>query len=651
MKEGYDANQRYCFILGSGASYTSGIPTGLKLMPEWHKYLQSKGMEYIRECASDCGISDDKLERIFEPDYEFQSEDYFTLYDLRFAGMPIAAYSYLQKTMEKAEPSIGYYMLALLMDQTENKLVITTNFDSLVEEVLYLYNAKHPLVAGHESLAPFIGTVENMGRPIVAKVHRDLTLQPLNREAELQKLADSWAESLRTAFSKYIPIVIGYAGGDQTLMNLLEKTKLDEIYWCSLKDSESERIENLLNNRPRGYLVKIKGFDEVMFELASKMMEGKTIDRPDDRMNELFDKRIKNYKKQRDKLSKKVVDEETVRSSEEDISSKNLKTRNESTNDSDIDITTTNNSTATAASKLDLLDKIASPDDSLADKVASLQVSALKYYNSKDIDQALKCCDEAIEIQPEDASLHHLKGTILYNIGLYREAIRELDTAIELDPDNARYHYSRGTALYELGRYDESLKEKDKALLLDPENAIYEESRNVTLYAIGRYEEVLKNTDEALELNPDNVRYHHLRSATLYKLGRFNEALEESNATLKLNPNNALYHDSHGTILHKLGRFEEALKESDEALRLDSNNAEYHDNLSATLHELRRYEEALEESNYALRLNPDNARYHDSRGRTLQKLGRFDEAQKEFDEADRLDPENTRYNSGRQKSQ
>ena len=274
VKEGYDSDLRYCFILGSGASYTSGIPTGLKLMAEWHKYLKSKGMEYIVESAKDCGVSKEKVEQLFAPDYKLQSEDYFALFDLRFAGKPIVAYRYLQKLMENAEPSIGYYMLAVLMDNTENKLVITTNFDTLVEDVLYLYHAKHPLVAGHESLAPFIGTVENMGRPVVAKVHRDLTLQPLNREEELQKLADAWAENLHTALSKYIPIVIGYSGGDQTLMNLLEKTKLDNIYWCSLSDSESERIENLLKKCPRGYLVKIKGFDDVMFSLVSKMMEG-----------------------------------------------------------------------------------------------------------------------------------------------------------------------------------------------------------------------------------------------------------------------------------------------------------------------------------------------------------------------------------------
>lgn len=43
--------RRYCFILGSGASITSGIPSGLKLMPKWQEYLRKKGADNIRNRA------------------------------------------------------------------------------------------------------------------------------------------------------------------------------------------------------------------------------------------------------------------------------------------------------------------------------------------------------------------------------------------------------------------------------------------------------------------------------------------------------------------------------------------------------------------------------------------------------------------------
>lgn len=462
VKEGYDSDLRYCFILGSGASYTSGIPTGLKLMPEWHKYLKSKGKEYIMECAKDSGVSKEKVEQLFAPDYKFQSEDYFALFDLRFAGKPIVAYRYLQKLMEDAEPSIGYYMLAVLMDNTENKLVITTNFDSLVEDVLYMYHAKHPLVAGHESLASFIGTVENMGRPVVAKVHRDLTLQPLNREKELQKLADAWAESLRTALSKYIPIVIGYSGGDQTLMNLLEKTKLDNIYWCSLYDSESERIENLLKKCPRGYLVKIKGFDDVMFSLASKMMEGKDFDRPIDRMKKLFHSREENYNKQYLDINKKLIDEETARRSGDAKALTKPVFGNEAAEPSGKGARVRDSVAETVENKLDLLDKMDSKEKTPDLKAAALRRDALKHFNRGDYKEALEYCDKAIEIQPDDAELLNLKGTIFFFTSQYKSAEVCYSKSIALEPDNVDYHINRGTTLKRLGRSEEAQKEFDK---------------------------------------------------------------------------------------------------------------------------------------------------------------------------------------------
>ena len=36
LEEGYRNERRYCFILGAGASKTSGIPTGEELARQWY---------------------------------------------------------------------------------------------------------------------------------------------------------------------------------------------------------------------------------------------------------------------------------------------------------------------------------------------------------------------------------------------------------------------------------------------------------------------------------------------------------------------------------------------------------------------------------------------------------------------------------------
>ena len=155
MYEEYQSDVRFCFILGAGASVSSGIPTGLQMMRGWRDYLlrESKHIQHlVEERAENLGIPEEEYAHIFKPEYELKSEDYFTLYDLRFEGASSSASTFLEEHMTGKSPSCGYYYLADLLCNTENRLVITTNFDSLMEDALFISQSTHPLVAGHESL-------------------------------------------------------------------------------------------------------------------------------------------------------------------------------------------------------------------------------------------------------------------------------------------------------------------------------------------------------------------------------------------------------------------------------------------------------------------------------------------------------------------
>ena len=66
-------------------------------------------------------------------------------------------------------------MAIMLTDKGRNNLVITTNFDSLVEDALFMYTSSKPLVINHELLADYAGD-PNISRPIIAKVHRGIFL-------------------------------------------------------------------------------------------------------------------------------------------------------------------------------------------------------------------------------------------------------------------------------------------------------------------------------------------------------------------------------------------------------------------------------------------------------------------------------------------
>ena len=688
--EGYQAGQRYCFILGAGASKTSGIRTGEELMREWRNFLIQRGKTYADNCAQDLDMEPSHYVHLLDPKASLRNDDYFTLFDLRYAGNPNAAYAFLEREMEHAFPSCGYYPLAMMLAHTENRLVITTNFDSLVEDALYIYTATHPLSVGHESLAPYMEN--DTRRPVIAKVHRDLLLQPMNREEEMQRLAKEWEEPLRNALQKYIPIVIGYAGGDHTLMSLLPRLKLKGLYWC-YRDEVTERSIQKLVAQQDGYLVKIQGFDEIMFRLGerfAKEAEIKQVEEVKRLLRDQAENRGKRYAEQITAIQQKYEpqkNEDTpALSAGEDDDLRGIVRAIDTYAGQDgkqggsaageplaqdariallkgkyqqaYDLYTS--AIALEPNAADYYDrrstalyKMEQYEAALADesKAIALEPNNAEYYHGRAVilhameryEEALKDRIKAIELEPEKARYWQQRGVTLRAMGRYEEALKDSNRAVELEPENAKYYDSRSTGLHAMGRYEEALKDSNQAVELEPENAEYYNSRGVTLHAMGRYEEALKDSNQAVELEPENARYYNSRSVTLRAMGRYEEALADAEHAVELEPENARYWEQRGVTLYAMGRYKDALADINKAIDLDSKNAEYYGSRAGTLHSMEQYEEALEDRNKALELVPESARFWEQRGVTLHEMERYGDALKDKTKAVELAPENARY--------
>ena len=106
LEEGCKNERRYCFILGAGASKTSGIPTGEELAKQWHgEILEQCSKEEIKELKKRLGVRSTKP----------SSRAYFDLYAMRFFPDYQNGSAFLERTLERAQPSLGYYPLAALL--------------------------------------------------------------------------------------------------------------------------------------------------------------------------------------------------------------------------------------------------------------------------------------------------------------------------------------------------------------------------------------------------------------------------------------------------------------------------------------------------------------------------------------------------------
>ncbi len=273
--DGIVKNCSFAFILGAGASVSSGIDAGGTLTRKWIWELYDRAPDKGSAKLEDWATAENLKITNFE--YSNAAAFYPEIYDRRFSSQPDFGNAYLEDEMEDAEPNIGYSFLSRILTETRHKVVITTNFDNLVADALAIFTGKLPLVCGHQSLAEL--ALPQLRRPLVAKIHNDLTLAPKSSAVETRKLSEEWEKTLKSLLEFYTPIVIGYGGNDGSLMNFLTDLEPGDIkngiYWCYRKNGgpPNGKISDLVGKH-QGWLIPIDGFDEFMLELGERLKYG-----------------------------------------------------------------------------------------------------------------------------------------------------------------------------------------------------------------------------------------------------------------------------------------------------------------------------------------------------------------------------------------
>jgi len=93
------------------------------------------------------------------------------------------------------------------------------------------------------------------------------------------------------------------------------------------------------------------------------------------------------------------------------------------------------------------------------------------------------------------------KGIALGNQGKYNEAIKCFNEAIRLDPKEVDAWNNKGVALVIQEKYDEAIKAFDEAIRLDPNLAGAWNNKGVALKALGRSDETGLKHNSAMKLN------------------------------------------------------------------------------------------------------------------------------------------------------
>jgi Tfp pilus assembly protein PilF len=262
-------DQRFALFLGAGCSVTSGIPAAGELVTtkwlprlrdvrapdepdaeQWAARALKAGGYDPNEPATSYGLV---MEELFESEGDKQQE-----VDALCSG--------------KA-PSFAYGVLAQLVAGYGGRfnVVLTTNFDDLVEDALFYYVNMRPTVILHESLALFIRSTPT--RPLVVKLHGDHRLAPRNTNLETAAIQKDIRESVANLLRDRGMIFVGYGGHDRGIVDML--TRLPEhalpfgVYWVAHREPRSEVAEWL--RRRDAIWVKCESFERLMLEIMLEM--------------------------------------------------------------------------------------------------------------------------------------------------------------------------------------------------------------------------------------------------------------------------------------------------------------------------------------------------------------------------------------------
>jgi len=568
----------FCWVLGSGASVQSGIPTGGTLAMQWltelHEMEDFDNFPIERwATAANLGIKGF--------DFKKAANSYPFIYQRRFRDFREEGYAFLEAVMQAAEPSYGYSVLAQIVSSMQHKVAVTTNFDNLIADAISTYTHDYPLVCGHESLTGFIRP--NLKRPIIAKIHRDLLLNPKSIPEEIDKLPTEWETALQVIFENNTPIVIGYGGNDGSLMGFLRNIEPIKggIFWCYISEDEPDPKIHEIVERHHGRLVPILGFDELMLQFWEKLKLPSPI--PD--LQKTHDKRVTEFQRQFQELNKKLKQPGETKATEKEL--KQVR--------------------STAAAAVERLKKeegwwawqLRADEEPDPSKREAIYREGLKVFPNSakltdnfalfmhearnDYDEAERLYRKAMELDPKDATIignfayfiHEVRKDYNEAKRLYDEAERLYRKAMELEPKHANNTGNFALFMHVVRRnYDEAERLYRKAWELNP-NGSNELNGLAWFLADVRktYEEAELLARKAVEIDSKNGNNFDTLAFIIWKSGKDNaEAEILFQKALHFAPSNAYTFANYAEFLEKVQKnLPQANRHYQKALELNPN--------------------------------------------------------------------------------
>ena len=524
--KGYGKHPRFAFFLGAGASRQSGIITAGEMISHFKRCI-------LDECCPDGLKTGEEKERwLAEQEwYKKEGGEYCSLFE-QYEPKEIGRQRYIESIIEGHEPSFGYVVLANLMASNYINTIITTNFDDLGYSACTSYTGIRPIVYAYGIMASEMRITAQ--RPKIIKLHGDYLYSTLKNTGSETAMQDpNMARQLSQVLNEYGLVVVGYSGGDKSIMEILSTiSERNDLYWCVRSGEKLNDAVKALLEAKRGFIVEIQGFDEMMNEI--RPIVGFDVGKMFGSIQERQDQMIEKLKDFAPQYSADILSE-----------------------------------------TVEALQKQASQEQEQIKKIQSLDffTKALKAQKTGNFRYAEDLYKKAIELNPDAQTYSNLGTVLAEDETRYAEAEAAYRKAIKLDPNSAPAYYNLGNMLInDETRYSDAEAAYRKAIELNPNSAIAYNNLGWLLgNRLQRYAEAEAALRKAMELSPNDPKtYYNIGWLLGNKLQRYAEAETAYRKAIELDPMNSAAYVNLVLLLRFQNNEAEALPLAEKRLQLNT---------------------------------------------------------------------------------
>lgn len=265
----------YALLLGSGVSTGAGIPTGWGIVTD-----------LVRKVAAIANLDDPEAGESAAKDPEAwwalthdEPLGYSSLLE-ELAPTPATRQALLAGYLEPSgqdldeddkRPTAAHRAIADLVKRGTVRVIVTTNFDRLMEQALADAGVAPQVISRPEAVQGMAPLAH--ASATVIKLHGDYKdLETLNTTSELASYPAPWVKLMEQVVDEYGLVITGWsADWDTALANLIENAPLRRypLYWDS-RSSKGETAQRLLTNRA-GHTIAADSADELFTDLAARV--------------------------------------------------------------------------------------------------------------------------------------------------------------------------------------------------------------------------------------------------------------------------------------------------------------------------------------------------------------------------------------------